>query len=75
VLVQTFVLDQADTLQVGLDDVTDLGSPAMGRILASFLEVAATRVEHERSSSTRKVTSPPLRNTAEMMRVSATIHW
>ncbi len=27
------------------------------------------------SSSTRNVTSPPLRNTADMMRVSATIHW
>src|SRR5690606_15571722 len=27
------------------------------------------------SSSTRKVTSPPLRNTAEITRVSATTHW
>ncbi len=71
---ETRIMDQADGLEVILDHRPDLGHDR-GHVLAARLEVAAARIEDRFISSTRKVTSPPLRNTALMILVSATIHW
>jgi len=57
-----------------LDALADLGHQR-GHETAAFLEVAALGSNTALSSSTRKVQSPPLRNTAETTRVSASTHW
>ena len=66
-------MQQADHLHVLFDDGAEFGDDAR-HVDAAGLEVAAARVENG-FEFLDEVTSSPLRNTADMMRVRATIHW
>lgn len=73
VLIQPGHLEHADLGEVGLDHVANFGDK--GRNVLAFVPVAALGIEHGAQLLHQKGNITPLRNTAEMMRVSATIHW
>ncbi len=73
VLIQPGYLEHANLGKVGFDHVANFGDK--GRYVLALVPVAALGIEHGAQLLHQKSDIPPLRNTAEMMRVSATIHW